>query len=181
MAHKYKNIFGHFNFESVYDNEVNKSENGYKFLEVGTFLGKSAIYMAEKIKESGKNIELHVLDTFKSMPSGEYKEGKDFFDEFKSNIKSCGVDDIIVIHRGDSLNYHINFEKNYFDFIYIDGNHTYEYVKSDIENFLPKLKNNRNLAGHDYFDPDVLRATSEILGTQNLKFYQNTWIYNLNK
>ena len=35
------------------------------------------------------------------------------------------------------------------DFIYIDGNHEYEYVKRDMENYYKKLKKNGILAGHD--------------------------------
>ncbi len=36
------------------------------------------------------------------------------------------------------------------DFVYIDGNHTYPYVKADIENFWPKIKKGGVLSGHDY-------------------------------
>jgi len=35
------------------------------------------------------------------------------------------------------------------DFIYIDGNHEYEYVKKDIENYWKKVKKGGILAGHD--------------------------------
>jgi len=35
------------------------------------------------------------------------------------------------------------------DFIYIDGNHEYEYVKKDMENYFKKLKKGGILAGHD--------------------------------
>jgi len=35
------------------------------------------------------------------------------------------------------------------DFIYIDGNHKYEYVKKDMENCFKKLKKGGILAGHD--------------------------------
>lgn len=35
------------------------------------------------------------------------------------------------------------------DFIYIDGNHEYKYVKKDMENYFEKLKQGGILAGHD--------------------------------
>lgn len=35
------------------------------------------------------------------------------------------------------------------DFIYIDGNHEYEYIKRDIENYFKKIKSGGILAGHD--------------------------------
>jgi predicted O-methyltransferase YrrM len=35
------------------------------------------------------------------------------------------------------------------DFIYIDGNHEYKYVKKDMENYWEKVKKGGILAGHD--------------------------------
>ena len=60
------------------------------------------------------------------------------------------------------------FPDNHFDFIYIDGNHEYEYVRSDITLYLPKLKTTGILAGHDYSrtskKPGVIKAVHEIFG-----------------
>jgi hypothetical protein len=36
------------------------------------------------------------------------------------------------------------------DYVYIDGNHSYEYVKKDIEMWWPKLKKGGLMSGHDY-------------------------------
>lgn len=36
------------------------------------------------------------------------------------------------------------------DYVYIDGNHAYDYVKLDLETWYPKLKKGGILAGHDY-------------------------------
>lgn len=45
------------------------------------------------------------------------------------------------------------FPDNFFDFIYIDAAHEYKFVKEDIDSWLPKLKQNGIIAGHD-FVPD---------------------------
>ena len=42
------------------------------------------------------------------------------------------------------------FEDNFFDFIYIDGNHTFEYVKADIANSLKKIKDEGVIICDDY-------------------------------
>lgn len=47
------------------------------------------------------------------------------------------------------------------DFIYIDGNHNYEYVKKDIELYFKKVKKGGILAGHDIEEKGVFRAVSE--------------------
>jgi hypothetical protein len=49
------------------------------------------------------------------------------------------------------------------DFIYIDGDHTYEAVAADIAGWWPKLKVGGILAGHDYNDqtPGTVQAVDE--------------------
>lgn len=42
------------------------------------------------------------------------------------------------------------FEDRSLDFVYIDGLHTYDGVKNDIEKWLPKVKNGGFIGGHDY-------------------------------
>jgi len=49
------------------------------------------------------------------------------------------------------------------DLVYIDGNHTYEYVQEDITNYHDRIRAGGILAGHDYVWPffDVIRAVEE--------------------
>jgi predicted O-methyltransferase YrrM len=75
------------------------------------------------------------------------------------------------------------FADNSFDFVFIDGDHTYEGVKADIAAWSPKLKPTGMLAGHDYTPaghPDtsfegVGRAVREAFG-DNIRVIHNTWI-----
>jgi len=61
------------------------------------------------------------------------------------------------------------------DFVYIDGNHKYEYVKQDIENYYPKLKIGGILAGHDFrakpYEEGVEKAVEEFVRKRGLKLY----------
>jgi hypothetical protein len=80
----------------------------------------------------------------------------------------------VVIKRGFSYDFVNTFPDSYFDFIYIDATHLYESVKADINMYLPKLKNNGVLAGHDYINVDnfgVIAAVDESVITHQL-----TWI-----
>ena len=43
------------------------------------------------------------------------------------------------------------FEDESIDFIFIDGNHSYEYVTKDLEDYYPKVKTGGILCGDDYF------------------------------
>jgi hypothetical protein len=38
------------------------------------------------------------------------------------------------------------------DFVYIDANHSMDYVTQDLYAYLPKMKSNSIMAGHDYLD-----------------------------
>ena len=46
----------------------------------------------------------------------------------------------------------INDIEETLDFVYIDGNHDYEFVKNDIENYYPHLKKGGVIGGHDFYN-----------------------------
>ena len=69
-----------------------------------------------------------------------------------------------IIH-GDSTVVHENIDET-FDAVFIDGHHSYEYVKKDLENYLSKVKDGGIIALHDvnlegerYGSPRVLRES----------------------
>jgi disulfide oxidoreductase YuzD len=48
------------------------------------------------------------------------------------------------------------FPDNYFDFVYIDANHTWQGITNDIHDWWPKVKLGGYLCGHDYIYKGVL-------------------------
>jgi hypothetical protein len=54
---------------------------------------------------------------------------------------------------------------NELDFVYIDGNHDYEFVKSDMMLYSDKVKSGGIISGHDYGAEGVNRAIEELFGT----------------
>lgn len=60
------------------------------------------------------------------------------------------------------------------DFVYIDGNHAYDFVKADIENYYPLLKSGGVLGGHDFYNgycrehDGVIKAVIEFAVKNNL-------------
>lgn len=63
------------------------------------------------------------------------------------------------------------------DFVYIDGNHGYEYVMSDILSWEPKIKKDGLIGGHDYlFEKDkpyhegVVKAVNDFCGKNKIEF-----------
>ena len=51
---------------------------------------------------------------------------------------------------------------NELDFVYIDGNHRYEYVKRDIELYYPKIRIGGVIGGHDIHHTGVVKAFVEL-------------------
>lgn len=70
-----------------------------------------------------------------------------------------------TIIQGDSTQVHTGIEQQ-FDAVFIDGNHSYEYVKQDLENYWHKVRDGGIVALHDvnfegerYGSPRVLRES----------------------
>jgi len=63
-------------------------------------------------------------------------------------------------------------DDNSLDFIFIDGGHSYECVKLDIQKWTPKVRKGGWLLGHDYKSPKwpgVERAVHEAYGEANVQ------------
>ena len=54
----------------------------------------------------------------------------------------------VEIHRDFSTD--VNFPKEYFDWVYIDADHSYDAVKKDLEFYYPLIKKGGYLCGDDY-------------------------------
>lgn len=63
------------------------------------------------------------------------------------------------------------------DFVYVDGNHAYEYVKQDIESYFPKLKQDGVLGGDNFELKSVLHAVGEFTCNNGLVLYTKPYEY----
>ncbi len=73
------------------------------------------------------------------------------------------------------------FPNGYLDFVYIDGDHTYEAVKDDINAWLPKVRKGGIIGGHDYNHrriPGVKQAVDELFSEVELDCH-NVWFKRL--
>jgi predicted O-methyltransferase YrrM len=152
---------------------------GARMLEIGSYLGESARIFAESKKFS----KIHCLDLW----AGGYDQSdyasqnmagvEDIFMEFKSEFP-----DLIVPHKNNSSEVSSLFDDGYFDFIYIDGNHTYESVESDIKACITKIKSGGYIAGHDYDYPlySVKKVVDKIFSSPDAVFSDTSWIKKIN-
>lgn len=158
---------------------VQKFDNAI-FVEIGTWKGKSAVYMAESIKQSRKKIKFYTIDTFKDFAG--YNEDKDVkagtvFQLYLKNIES--VKDYVETLVGDSKDLYNNFQDETIDFLFLDGDHTYKGVKKDLELWFSKVKKRGIIAGHDYNEATcgVKQAVDEYFLFGAKSYTGGCWIF----
>jgi predicted O-methyltransferase YrrM len=74
----------------------------------------------------------------------------------------------VIIHRATSSDAAAKFEPASLDWIYIDGDHHYEFVKRDLDDYLSKVKPGGFITGDDYgypgtWEDGVTRAVDEFI------------------
>jgi GR25 family glycosyltransferase involved in LPS biosynthesis len=169
-----------FSYPDLYKSMVEKFPSGSKFVEVGSWKGKSSAYMAVEIANSCKEIDFYCVDTWEgSIENKGMEELSRLYDIFLSNMKP--VESYYTPLKMKSLDAVSRFGDHSLDFVFIDASHEYEDVKADIIAWLPKIKPGGVLAGHDYyiddFDyyPGVKQAVNEEFSEFEAKY--NCWIF----
>lgn len=119
-----------------------------KYLEIGAFHGANAISFSLLYK----NAEVHCIDPwsdYKDYPEYKNEQNKNYnlFVENLLNSKKCNQ---FYIHRDYSYNKLSQLQKNFFDIVYIDGNHDPDYVLEDAVLSFRLLKNNGYMIFDDY-------------------------------
>jgi hypothetical protein len=126
---------------------LNFIQRGFICAEIGVWKGDFSSQILSKQPQ-----KLHLIDPWASQPHYQnrlYSIDQTRMDEIFYYIKRHYSDwEEIEIHREYSED--VNFKKNYFDWIYVDGNHSYRHVKKDLEHFLPFMKRGGFICGDDY-------------------------------
>ena len=82
----------------------------------------------------------------------------------------------IFVHEVDSRKSPDFVEDNSLDFFFIDASHTYKNVRLDILAWIPKLKENGWMIGHDINYPSVESAVMNVIGDYEVG-PDNVWFY----
>lgn len=109
--------------------------------EIGVDEGKFSQLIHKKIKPA----KFHLIDMW---GTDRFHDGK--FEAVKSYFEEEIEEGAVEIHKTMSTKAAQEFEDDYFDWIYIDTDHSYETTRDELELYAPKMKPGGVMAGHDY-------------------------------
>jgi len=129
--------------------------------EIGVHFGD----FSQRIIKSVSPKELHLIDPWEHQTSSTYEKSwygglvkggqaemderyESIFRRFDRSIR----DEQVKVHRGYSSNILQQFPDEHLDWVYIDGNHLYDFVKEDLELSLQKVKPGGYITGDDYMN-----------------------------
>lgn len=141
-------------------------------IEVGVQKGKFS-----KVILENSNLYLYLLDAWRYFESGyigvENVESKKHISRMSITVETLlPYEGRFTLIRDTSENGSKLFQNEFFDFVYVDANHSYEECLKDLEIWYPKLKRGGILAGHDYTtilpSIDVKRAVDDFVKKHEL-------------
>src|SRR3989304_1799583 len=145
--------------------------------EIGVHMGD----FSQEILRIVKPVTLHLIDPWKHEDSATYKEawygGKakgeqsELDARYEAVLRRFGpaIDSgQAKVHRGYSQHVAESFPNGYFDWVYIDGNHLYEFVRKDLLLYFHKVKDGGYLTGDDcgeggWWNGGVKKAVDEFI------------------
>ncbi len=173
MNHIYESIPGWFSFPRLYEDIIQSVPNHALLVEVGTYKGRSFSFLVVEAINSGKTLDIVAVDAC------PWEDVEPDFNKYMEPLRGH----YRTMFGGDSFDRAKDFKDESIDFLFLDANHTYEFVKKDIAAYLPKMKKGAIMAGHDYGTdayrpyPGVQQAVIEAFGIERVvnNSLEDTW------
>ena len=138
--------------------------DGARAVEIGCFKGGSACILCNGMRRRGKHVSITCHDLFEPFcVNGKVHDIEQIFDENTISWKTP-----VTKAKGDSKATYDIHPDGSLDYVFIDGDHSYEGALADIRNFLPKLKKGGWMFIQDGID-GVKQAVEDAIGDSRLK------------
>lgn len=150
--------------------------------EIGVYRGEFSARILETVEPQ----RLHLIDPWlcqvddghaMSLYGRQCPDGQDgmnaYYDEVRARFRAEIIQRRVLLHRARSEEIATDFPDDYFDWIYVDGDHNYAAVRADLESYFPKVKTGGFIAGDDYalggwWRDGVVRAVNEFIGRHSV-------------
>ena len=136
------------------------SELGFKTgAEIGVLSGK----YSEILCRSNPKAKIYSIDSWKSYPEfPDFFEKNKLSDSYNYAVKLLSKYKNSEIIKKTSMEAVHGFPDASLDFVYIDANHTFEYVLEDITEWAKKVRKGGIVAGHDFEEHIVKKAFGDV-------------------
>lgn len=169
----------------IYDTRIDMIR---ELLKPGQTLCEIGVYRCEFANELLKTLpsKLVLIDPWEGdVSSGDvngnnvvYSNLNQIYEQVEKAVQNIPV---IDLRRGYSISQLSQYPDKFFDFVYIDGDHSYSGCKIDLMLALQKLKSGGIIAGHDYemnfakaknnYDFGVKRAVDEFCSSYGFEIF----------
>lgn len=178
-----------FDFAPIYDEAVATAPRDGVLVELGSFWGQSALYLAEAAKLADKNLRVYCVDTWSETPEnnppmfdrarfsghvepdthGQFHDS--VFETFAHMLDKCRPrlsPDPLRVLRMDALEAaELLAGVAPLHFVFLDDDHSYEHVLAELDAFAPLMSASGIIAGHDWTEEfwGVEKAVKEFFGS----------------
>lgn len=138
--------------------------------EIGVSYGINLIYFLDNLPNIKQVIAIDPYSAYDDRICGGRLETDEFLEKvyqaFLVNLK--GYEHRVKHFRLPSAQAVHEIEDESLDYVFIDGDHNYEFVIEDLKNYYPKVKTGGIFAGHDIQSLGVQKALSEFIPTLDM-------------
>jgi hypothetical protein len=161
----------------------------YDIPKIGVEIGVYKGWLSCRLLAANPKMFLHMVDPWTTETDASYSTTEDHIASFTQEQYDDAMRKALElvkpfegqykIHRMTSEKASEKFDEESIDFVFIDGDHSYEGCSKDIRLWFPKLKSGGLLSGHDYRNErnyGVQQAVHEFIGSRRLRLGLNhTW------
>jgi len=144
-----------------------------KGIEIGVCRAENIFYILENCNNVNLIEGIDPYSSFKDWNGFIFTE--DIMNEFyKITLKNIEeYKEKVILHKKSSREAFSLLKDDFYDYIFIDGEHTYEALSEDLKNYYSKIKTGGLVSGHDYGLPGIKQAIENFLYTNKLNINLN--------
>lgn len=143
---------------------------GSSLVELGNYCGRGLCCLGLLAKEADKELNVYGVDW------GQQMSGENVYPRMLEYIREAGLEGYVVCVKEDSVKAASFFRDDELWWVFLDGSHDREDVAADVKAWMPKVRKDGRLAGHDYRFHTVCEPIHALLdGVIHDPKWDNVW------